>query len=264
MKSFFDVLKTMFYRKNAKRYGTPDRSRKEPVPQQKVQIKNTEAIKAAPSLKENGQHNKSERTNSKVDKGMDKEDFLLKQIDEFREKAKQLQALLVTKEDKVQELQNIVDEREEKAKELQHVLNARKSEADVLLTGVHGQMEEMINRVEEKLNALSEKIAEDVNDSTGRTAEQTAQMQASLQEISQQLDSMKLELAEKIHTEDVKCYRNMQDLIKELTVKLEENDTLEKSFNTVKGYAKCLTWFSIINFVVLVAFILYSLGLFNF
>ena len=153
---------------------------------------------------------------------------------------------------------------EEKAKELQHVLNARKSEADVLLTGVHGQMEEMINRVEEKLNALSEKIAADVSDSTGRTAEQTAQMQASLQEISQQLDSMKLELAEKIHTEDVKCYRNMQDLIKELTVKLEENDTLEKSLNTVKGYAKCLTWFSVINFVVLVAFILYSLGVFNF
>lgn len=30
MKSFFDVLKTMFYRKNAKSYGTPDRSRKEP------------------------------------------------------------------------------------------------------------------------------------------------------------------------------------------------------------------------------------------
>ena len=116
MKSFFDVLKTMFYRKNAKSYGTPDRSRKEPVTQQKVQIRNTETRKAAPSLKENEQHNRSERTNSKVDKGMDKEDFLLKQIDEFREKAKQLQALLVTKEDKVQELQNIVDEREEKAK----------------------------------------------------------------------------------------------------------------------------------------------------
>ena len=125
-------------------------------------------------------------------------------------------------------------------------------------------MEEMINRVEEKLNALSEKIAADVSDSTGRTAEQTAQMQASLHEISQQLDSMKLELAEKIHTEDVKCYRNMQDLIKELTVKLEENDTLEKSLKTVKGDAKCLTWFSVIYFVVLVAFILYSLGVFNF
>ena len=41
MKSFFDVLKTMFCRKNAKSYGTPDRSRKEPVTQQKVQIRNT-------------------------------------------------------------------------------------------------------------------------------------------------------------------------------------------------------------------------------
>ena len=231
---------------------------------------------------ESGQMHTQEQ--ERTQKDVENEDLLISQIDEFREKAKQLQALLVTKEDKVQELQNIVDEREEKAKELQHVLNARKSEADVLLTGVHGQMEEMINReeekesesnrvskyleymvrVEEKLNALSEKIAADVSDSTGRTAEQTAQMQASLQEISQQLDSMKLELAEKIHTEDVKCYRNMQDLIKELTVKLEENDTLEKSLNTVKGYAKCLTWFSVINFVVLVAFILYSLGVFNF
>ena len=211
---------------------------------------------------ESGQMHTQEQ--ERTQKDVENEDLLISQIDEFREKAKQLQALLVTKEDKVQELQNIVDEREEKAKELQHVLNARKSEADVLLTGVHGQMEEMINRVEEKLNALSEKIAADVSDSTGRTAEQTAQMQASLQEISQQLDSMKLELAEKIHTEDVKCYRNMQDLIKELTVKLEENDTLEKSLNTVKGYAKCLTWFSVINFVVLMAFILYSLGVFNF
>ena len=80
MKSFFDVLKTMFYRKNAKSYGTPDRSRKEPVTQQKVQIRNTETRKAAPSLKENEQHNRSERTNSKVDKGMDKEDFLLSRL----------------------------------------------------------------------------------------------------------------------------------------------------------------------------------------
>ena len=52
MKSFFDVLKTMFYRKNAKSYGTPDRSRKEPVTQQRVQIRNTETRKAASSLKE--------------------------------------------------------------------------------------------------------------------------------------------------------------------------------------------------------------------
>lgn len=201
-----------------------------------------------------------ERTRTKVDK----EDFLLKQIDEFREKAKQLQSLLSSKEDKVIELQNIVDEREEKAQELQIVLDERKSEADVLLTGVHTQMDEMISNVEQKLNSISDKIVSDVKDSTTRTAEQTAEMQATLKEIAQQLDDMKLELAEKIHSEDVKCYRNMQNLIEELTQKIEENDALEKNVNSVKSYAKCLTWFSIINFVVLVAFILYSLGVFNF
>ena len=50
MKSFFDVLKTMFYRKNAKSYGTPDRSRKEPVTQQKVQIRNRDQ-KGSPFVK---------------------------------------------------------------------------------------------------------------------------------------------------------------------------------------------------------------------
>ncbi len=43
---------------------------------------------------------------------MEKEDFLLSQIDEFREKAKQLQDLLAAKENTVQELQSIVNERE--------------------------------------------------------------------------------------------------------------------------------------------------------
>lgn len=50
-----------------------------------------------------------ERTRNNVEK----EDFLLNQIDEFREKAKQLQSLLISKESKVQELQEIVEERGE-------------------------------------------------------------------------------------------------------------------------------------------------------
>lgn len=206
------------------------------------------------------QHRTIERKNRKVEK----EDFLLKQIDEFREKAKQLQGLLASKEDKVQELQNIVDEREGKAQQLQEVLNRRKSEADVLLTGVHTQMEEMISNVEEKLTSLSDKIASDVNATTSRTAEQNEEIKQTLKEITEQLDAMKLELSDKIHTEDVKCFRNMQDLIEELTKKIEDNDMLEKNLHTMQNYMKCLSWFAIANFLVLVGFILYSLGIFNF
>ena len=65
---------------------------------------------------------------------MEKEDFLLSQIDEFREKAKQLQDLLAAKENKVQELQSIVNEREGKAEEWQHILVERQEEADKIVT----------------------------------------------------------------------------------------------------------------------------------
>ncbi len=40
-----------------------------------------------------------------------REDFLLSQIDEFRERAKQLQSLLDSRETEAQELQTLVDER---------------------------------------------------------------------------------------------------------------------------------------------------------
>ena len=46
--------------------------------------------------------------------------------------------------------------------------------------------------------------------------------------------------------------------------KYEKMDEMVKSVGAVKGYVKVLSWFSIINFVMLVAFILYSLGVFNF
>ena len=203
---------------------------------------------------------KKERTSEQVDK----EDFLLRQIDEFREKAKQLQVLLASKESKVAELQTILDEREVKAEQLEGLVNERKEAAEVLLNGVQSQMDVMISQVEDKLNILAEKIENNVNDTTGRTAAQTEEMKAALEDVAKQLDQMKLELAEKIHTEDVKCYRNMATLIEELTTKIEANDATEKSMTSVKGYIKCLSWFAILNFVVLVAFILYNLGIFHF
>ena len=82
------------------------------------------------------QESERERTRDTVQK----EDFLLKQIDEFKEKARQLQGLLSSREDKVEELQEIVQEREEKAKQLQSVLEERQIEADKLVKNVETQV----------------------------------------------------------------------------------------------------------------------------
>ena len=46
---------------------------------------------------------------------MQKENYLLHQIDELKEKARQLQTLLTSKEDKVTELETIVSEKKEQA-----------------------------------------------------------------------------------------------------------------------------------------------------
>lgn len=41
-------------------------------------------------------------------------------------------------------------------------------------------------------------------------------------------------------------------------------DEMEGGVDSVKGYVKLLSWFSILNFVVLIIFILYSMGVFHF
>ena len=66
----------------------------------------------------------------RIQKDVEKDDYLLTQIDEFREKAQHLQDLLLSKESKVNELQTIVDERELKARELEKILNERQRKAD--------------------------------------------------------------------------------------------------------------------------------------
>ena len=88
---------------------------------------------------------KREIRNESKEKNMD--DFLLKQIDEFRDKAQQLQDLINTKETKVRELQLLVDERESKATKLQMELDERQREADSLV----GNVEEQVDKVQIEL-----------------------------------------------------------------------------------------------------------------
>ena len=74
---------------------------------------------------------------------MENEDLLISQIDEFREKAKQLQVLLAAKESKAAELQSLVDERAGKAQELEHILTERQEEADKIVATLKILLEEI-------------------------------------------------------------------------------------------------------------------------
>lgn len=251
-----------------------------------------------------GMRIESERTPAKVEK----EDFLLSQIDEFREKARQLQELLFSKESKVQELQSLVNEREDKAQELEQILTERQEQADLIMKDFNKKVDELSEKVTNKMadievsisNQVSEvknasmaqleanrrlnedqiaankKLSEDQLATNKQFLEeqaiankklsegQIAEVKQLLDNAAAQLESIKTDLSEKVHSENVKCYRNIQDLFNEFDSKIEKMDGMEKTIGSIRGYMKCLTWFSIVNFVVLIAFVLYSLGVFNF
>lgn len=215
---------------------------------------------------------------------VEKDDFLLSQIDEFREKAKQLQSLLATKENKVQELQEIVEEREGKAKELSDMLDERKDAADRVVAGVRSQIDSMVGQVDAKMKELNETFAERLAENALNSTEQYEEVKKLIdsqnEEIRRIIDEQNGKLAEtiagvqepfekikgdindKIHTENVKCYRNIQTLFEESDKKNELIKSEMGELLAVKGYIKVVSVVSIVNLVGLAVLLLHSFGLF--
>ncbi len=195
---------------------------------------------------------------------VEKDDFLLSQIDEFREKAKQLQNLLSSRESKVQELQDLVTEREGKAEELDGILKEKQSQADNLTRNVEQHIDGLIEKVDEKLDLVNQSIDEKLTDNLTKTSETTESIKTLVEETKAELLKSKNEILDKIHAEDVQCFRNIKEELDTLYHKLDDVEEIQKATHGTKGYLKVLTWFSMINFVVLIAFILYTLGVFQF
>lgn len=215
---------------------------------------------------------------------MEKDDFLLSQIDEFREKAKQLQSLLATKENKVQKLQEIVEEREGKAKELSNMLDERKDAADRVVAGVRNQIDSMIGQVDSKMKELNEtfaeRLAENALNSTEQHEEvkklidsqneeirkiideQNEKLAETIAGIQEPFDKIKGDLSDKIHTENVKCYRNIQTLFEESDKKTELIKSEVSELLSVKGLIRVISAVSIVNLVGLAALLLHAFGLF--
>ncbi|MCR5271723.1 MAG: hypothetical protein K6E13_01870 [Lachnospiraceae bacterium] len=168
--------------------------------------------------------------------------FLLSQIDEFREKAKQLQELMLAKEKKAKELQSIVDEKDAKAKEMELELEEKKKIASGLTAAMESKIDGLVSEVKDNLNENKE------------------QTKASLDEVSGKLDAVKTELEEKIHSEDVLCYRNMQSLVEEADKKIEELNRKVNELSQKNGNSK-LTLLAFLNLVGVVILILAHYGM---
>ena len=239
---------------------------------------------------------------------MKKEDFLLQQIDEFREKAKQLQQLMKNRETKAKELQGVVDEREARASELDSLIHVRKGEADKIMknvsvridsmsAGVRDEMSDLSESLSKEVSGLTQKLTNELNQSTEKTRlvveaatqsmidqntrsleglkEQLEQLDHKEQiselstEMNSQITTLKTDIADKIHAEDVKCYRNIQASMDEQSKLLSEGD--EKTRQHIKeqvdslsvqmrGQSKLLKaalTFSVLNFLGVVGILVF-------
>ena len=208
----------------------------------------------------------------RITDNVEREDFLLSQIDEFREKAKQLQNLISSKEDKVQELQEIVEEKEGQAKELSDIIEERQDAAERVVSGVGEQIDGMVNKVDAKLKELNETFAERLAENAVNSTEQNEavrklideyqdKMSEAIKGLDGQFEAVKNEICEKVHTEDVKCYRNMQTLIEESDRKIEETKDAVAELVSLKTMLKVTLVFTALNFVGLAAFLIHVLGI---
>ena len=212
-------------------------------------------------------------------KAIEKEDYLLAQIDEFRAKAQQLQNLLITKESKVQELQEIVDEREIKAKELEYILDERQKKADGITEEVTKQIDSLIDKVSEKMEAIGASLGKELQDgqrinerqleelkntlgdlngqqleeikgALGSLSEQQAEeLKNALSELNAQLEVVKSDLSDKVHSENVQCYRNLADILKSVESKLDKANEIEKKITSVHKCTVAIVVLSVINMI---------------
>ncbi len=250
---------------------------------------------------------------------MQKEDFFLKQIDEFKEKAKYLHNLMTTKESKVEELEGVLEEKEEKAKNLQEILDGKQEEADKLTQNVRVQVDALISRVDAQMRVMDETIGSEINTLQEQISEQVVEMNSNsrqgmaeldkkiqdfstsateqleqqtksikdtlegfsaelakvraevekLAEVSKEdddtaekLETVKTELGDKIHRENVKCYRNIQTLVEELEAKIEHVEVGAQSMKVMKGYFGVMIILGVVNFVGIAAILAHMFGFF--
>jgi DNA repair exonuclease SbcCD ATPase subunit len=189
------------------------------------------------------------------------EDMLLQQIDAFREKAKQIQNLLVAKERRVKELEAMVQDKERRNAQLQEELNEKQKEADGLVKDVQTQVDRAMKEIRQAVDEMEVRVSRQVSDNQQVAAAETRSLQNAVDELTNCLDKVKGELSEKVHTENVKQYRNIQDLLKEMDNQEEAISKNEAGFSGIKGRATFISFLIIANIIVTVCMWLSMIGI---
>lgn len=194
-----------------------------------------------------------------VDNG---EDLLIAQIDAFRDKATQLQQLIAAKEQKAAELEALVREKEAINVKLQEELSRKQEEADNLVADVETQVDRMMQVVKNNMDQLEIDIKGQVSDNQESYEEHNRNLQDTLRNVSDGLDTIQSELSEKTHSESVHLYRLIQDLLKEHDNSEEQAIKALEHYSSLKKFSVVIIILLLLTMGVSIASFIISLGIF--
>lgn len=112
------------------------------------------------------------------------------------------------------------------------------------------------------MDEIESAMKEDVADGKKFNEEKARELKESLGQIEEQLTTIKSELSEKVHTENVKCYRNIQDLFRSMEEKVDHLTMIEDKQRSIGAWTIVVAVLGIVNLVGLLALILINLGVF--
>ncbi len=242
---------------------------------------------------------------ARMDRAAPKDEFRQHQDHDLYKKNIRLKEQLDEARERILQLENQLGSMEEESTEVEKKLESKREEIGQMTAGVAAQIREMSDALEVKLNQLEVKTVEQFSRMAGERQEQAEgieqiseqlgeirgslsqldEIRASMQQmaeirsmlekledqrisivaINEAADELKGSIAEKIHAENVKCYRNMKSLVTDLEVKMEQmelgDESLKKIRKSFKGM-KFFAFFAFADFILLIVYILFWMGVF--
>lgn len=217
--------------------------------------------------KEKPPNHRKIKNNQKAWKGnkktLDRDDILIKQIDEFKVKARQLQEMLQTREGRVHELQGIVHTKEERMMELEGELQKKKKEANLVSEELNQSIQKVMEKMDGFMQSIGERLLTEMTDNLDENKVMLKGIEETVNSVNHSVDDMKKDIGENIHEENVRNYRNVQSLIEELETKMVQKEDHKKDVKSMKTLLQCVTWVSVINFMAIVGYLLFQAGVFK-
>ena len=230
-----------------------------------------------------------------------REDLLFRRIDEFRDRAKEIQKRINLKEKELNALDEDVSQREARLTELDTQMRLKQKEIEELTSKANSQIRVIADDLNDRMDRMSADVTEQITrglqapeDHTAQIREMTDAVSKELQQLSQNITAgleemeaqtegfdetevatlnahfelldqtlaqLKEDLADKTHTESVSSYRNLKSDLGELKDTVVASQTDVTPFRGTKGVAIGALIFGILNFILLGGYILYDLGI---